>query len=72
MYPNLNETYYAFSDPVLMVVQKSFHDKLTEVSTRYQYGLDKPFMPLNESQAPEPPDPAYTKYEFTIPASIQY
>jgi hypothetical protein len=72
MYPNLNETYYASTDPVLMVVQKSFHDKLTEVSTRYQYGLDKPFMPLNESQAPEPPDPAYTKYEFTIPASIQY
>jgi hypothetical protein len=72
MAPNLNETYYAFTNPLLMVVQKVFHDKLTGVSTQYQYGLDKPFMPLDESQAPAPSDPAYTKYELTIPASIQY
>jgi len=29
-------------------------------------------MPLDVTQAPEPPDPAYTQYELTIPASIQY
>jgi hypothetical protein len=72
MAPNLNETYYAFTNPVLAADQMFFHDALTAVSQQYQYGLDKPFMPLDVTQAPEPPDPAYTNYELTIPASIQY
>ena len=75
MAPNLNETYYPFTNPFLMLGQRVFHDKLTGVSQQFKYGLDKPFMPLDESQAPAPPNspyPAYTKYELTIPASIQY
>jgi hypothetical protein len=75
MAPNLNQTYYAFSNPALIVRQELFHLMLTEVSKQYTYGLDKPFMPLDESQAPplpESPYPTYTKYELTIPASIQY
>ena len=77
MAPNLNETYYPFTDFMLQLAQKSFHDLLTDVSQQYQhqYSLDMPFMPLDVTQAPKlPPSPypAYTEYELTIPASIQY
>jgi len=77
MAPNLNETYYPFTNLMLQLAQKSFHDLLTDVSQQYQhqYSLDMPFMPLDVTQAPKlPPSPypAYTEYELTIPASIQY
>jgi len=72
MAPNLDETYYAFTDSMLALPQLLFHKALTEVSQQYTYSLDNPFMPLDVTQAPEPPDPAYTQYELTIPASIQY
>jgi hypothetical protein len=75
MAPNLNQTYYAFNDEYLIGTQGLFHLALWEISGDFAYGLDTPFMPLDESQAPELPDspyPAYTKYGLTIPASIQY
>jgi hypothetical protein len=75
MEPNLDQTYYAFTNPALIPWQIAFHYDLTQVSGQYQYGLDKPFMPLNVNQAPEPPPssyPVYTKFALTIPASIQY
>ena len=82
MPPNLNDTYYAFTNENLvgvtvMEAQKTFHTDLTDVSYKYKgrYSLSMPFMPLTEDQAPEPPSspyPVYTKYALTIPASIQY
>jgi hypothetical protein len=82
MAPNLNDTYYAFTKynllgSLVMAAQKAFHENLTDVSNskKYKYSLDTPFMPLTEDQAPDLPKspyPVYTKYELTIPASIQY
>jgi hypothetical protein len=82
MPPNLNDTYYAFTNynfigSLVMAAQKKFHDNLKDVSKKYdgKYSLNTPFMPLTEDQAPDLPKspyPVYTKYELTIPASIQY
>jgi len=62
--PNLDQTLYPFTDPVLGLAQVKFHVDLTEVSL--DPGLVQ-FMPLHAEGAPDAPP-----YTLTIPASIQY
>jgi hypothetical protein len=60
--PNLDQTYYSFTDPLLWAVQMGFHANLVAVSkdtTLTQY------MPLKASEPDVP-------FALTIPASIQY
>jgi hypothetical protein len=65
--PNLNETFYAFTDPVLSSAQAKFHQDLLAVSN--DTGL-KQFMPLISSRDSDL-HPNFS-YSHTIPASIQY
>jgi hypothetical protein len=60
--PNLSETRYAFTDPVLADAQQTFQASLLAVSK--DTSLTQ-FMPFDASQDPK-------VYPVTIPASIQY
>ena len=62
--PNLDETYYAFTDPALGLAQIAFHAALTAVSKDTELVQ---YMPL---KATGPVDS--TGYTLTIPQSIQY
>lgn len=62
--PNLDQTFYAFTDPLLAIEQAKFHLNLLAVSNDPEL---KQFMPLS---AAGPADVA--PYTLTIPASIQY
>ncbi|MGR4867960.1 hypothetical protein ACIPRI_03710 [Variovorax sp. LARHSF232] len=69
--PNLDQTYYAFTSPLLWLVQEGFHNNLDSVST------DKTltqYMPLKAVEPPPPlePGPPEVPYALTIPASIQF
>jgi hypothetical protein len=67
--PNLNETYYAFTDPRLAMAQEQFHANLTAVSGDPKL---KQFMPLVPTPlVPERKD-LPPPYSLSIPASIQY
>lgn len=59
--PNLDQTYYAFTDPLLLQEQMQFHVNLSAVASDPSLVQ---FMPLKAS-TPE-------GYALTIPASIQY
>ncbi|MEX0760734.1 MAG: hypothetical protein WD100_14220, partial [Tistlia sp.] len=63
--PNLDETYYAFTEPDLQAAVTDFHARLLEVSRDPAL---RHFMPLRADPAADPPVP----YDRTIPQSIQY
>lgn len=65
MLPNLNDTGYGFTDPVLFEAQLAFHQHLKEVSL--DSSLEH-FMPLVPDSASDPEIP----YSATIPQSIQF
>jgi hypothetical protein len=65
MEPNLNDTFYPFTNPKLSAAQGVFHQRLLEVSKKFKYSDDTPFMPLV-------PKADKSDYYKTIPASIQY
>ena len=60
--PNLEETYYAFTDPVLALAQKEFHEQLVLVSQDLELTQ---FTALDGTASAE-------AYGLSIPASIQY
>jgi len=73
--PNLNDTWYAFTDPALLGASKKFHEDLAAVSSNKSL---RQFQPLTPDQVPadavddpEHPDPAQL-YARTIPQSVQY
>ncbi len=59
--PNLNETYYAFTEPELWAAAGKFHQDLTTVAAKW---ADSNFQPLVASEK--------IPYCRTIPQSIQY
>lgn len=63
--PNLDETYYAFTEPELQAAVQQFHQDLLAVSRDQTLHH---FMPLRADPHAEPPVP----YVRTIPQSIQY
>jgi hypothetical protein len=67
IFPNLFETLYPFTNPVLAAAQLVFKGLLKEVSDKYKYSAQSPFMPL----VPQDAD-GKDAYSVTIPASIQY
>lgn len=66
MKPNLWETLYLFTDPVLQGAVLLFKGALDVLSSLYTYSSTTPFQPLKAEQAPG------GDYSLTIPASIQY
>jgi hypothetical protein len=61
--PNLNETYYAFASPELLIAQVAFHEELVNVSQQVKKIMPS-FMPLDAQDG--------AQYSITLPASIQY